>query len=137
MTAAMVFVLVTCALFAVVDQTDADGTKTIVIETSPDFPPYDYLYGEEYAGIDMDIIRAVCKEIGYKPEFRQNNFDSIIMSVKQHKADMGASGFTITDDRKQNVDFSEPYTTVKQVVVVLKESNIRTLDDVKGARIVY
>ena len=135
MTAAMVFVLVTCALFAVVDQTDADGTKTIVIETSPDFPPYDYLYGEEYAGIDMDIIRAVCKEIGYKPEFRQNNFDSIIMSVKQHKADMGASGFTITDDRKQNVDFSEPYTTVKQVVVVLKESNIRTLDDVKGARI--
>lgn len=68
MTAAIVFVLVTCALFAVVDQTDADGTKTIVIETSPDFPPYDYLYGEEYAGIDIDIIRAVCKEIGYKPE---------------------------------------------------------------------
>ena len=135
LTAMAVFILVTCALIAVVDQTDAEGTKTLVIETSPDFAPYDYMYGDEFAGIDMDIIRAVCKEIGYTPEFRQNNFDSIIMSVKQHKADMGASGFTIRDDRKENVDFSEPYATVKQVVVVLKDSPIKTLDDVKGKRI--
>ena len=131
----MVFIIAACALFAVVDQSEADGTKTLVIETSPDFAPYDYLYGDEFAGIDMDIIRAVCKEIGYKPQFRQNNFDSIIMSVQQHKTDMGASGFTIDEDRKKNVDFTESYTTVKQVVVVLKDSPIKTLEDVKGKRI--
>ena len=131
----MVFIIAACALFAVVDQSEADGTKTLVIETSPDFAPYDYLYGDEFAGIDMDIIRAVCKEIGYKPQFRQNNFDSIIMSVQQHKTDFGASGFTIDEDRKAQVNFSTPYAEIKQVVVVKKNSPISDLEDVKGKKI--
>ena len=132
LAATMAFVVVACALFAMVGESDADETRTLVVETSPDFAPFDYYYGEEYAGIDMDIVRAVCKEMGYNVEFRQNNFDSIVMSVQQHKADIGASGFTIDDDRKENVDFSTPYFQVKQVVVVLKDSPIKTMDDVRG-----
>ena len=110
-------------------------TKTIVVETSPDFPPYEYLFGTEYAGIDMDIVRAVCKDLGYEVEFRQNDFDSIILSVQQGKCDMGASGFTISDERKEQVNFSDPYASIRQVAVVLKDSSISTADDIKGARI--
>ncbi len=113
----------------------SSDTKTIVVETSPDFPPYEYLFGTEYAGIDMDIVRAVCKDLGYNVEFRQNDFDSIILSVQQGKANMGASGFTISDERKEQVNFSDPYASIRQVAVVLKDSSISTADDIKGARI--
>ena len=132
MAATIAIVVVACALVVVVGELNEDEKGTLIVETSPDFAPFDYLYGDEFAGIDMDIVRAVCKEMGYSVEFKQNNFDSIVMSVQQHKADIGASGFTIDDDRKENVNFSTPYYQVKQVAVVLKDSDIRTMDDVRG-----
>ena len=107
----------------------------LTVETSPDFPPFEYIYGTEYAGIDMDLMQAICYDINYRLVMKDNNFDSIIMSVTQGKSDMGASGFTISDDRKEQVLFSDPYAEIKQVVVVNKDSNIKTLDDVRGKTI--
>lgn len=103
---------------------DADAKPVLVVETGPDFAPFDYLCGDQFAGIDMDIVRAVCSEMGYRVEFGSNSFDSIVISVQRHKADMGASGFTINDDRKRHVDFTDSYTEVEQVAVVLKTSSI-------------
>ena len=105
---------------------------TLVVETSPDFPPFEYLYGQEYTGIDMDIMRAIGYDINYRIEFRQNTFDSIIVSVQQGKCDLGASGFTIDEDRAKQVDFSTPYAEIHQVVVVKEGSPIQTADDLKG-----
>ena len=107
----------------------------LTVETSPDFPPFEYIYGTEYAGIDMDLMQAICYDINYRLVMKDNNFDSIIMSVTQGKSDMGASGFTISEDRKKQVLFSDPYAEIKQVVVVSKDSNIKTLDDVRGKTI--
>ena len=107
----------------------------LTVETSPDFPPFEYMYGTEYAGIDMDLMQAICYEINYRLVMKSNNFDSIIMSVSQGKSDMGASGFTIDEDRKNSVLFSDPYAEIKQVVVVNKNSDISTVDDVIGKRI--
>lgn len=105
---------------------------TLVVETSPDFPPFEYLYGSEYTGIDMDIMRAIGYDIGYRIEFRQNVFDSITLSVQQGKCDIGASGFTISEDRLKEVDFSTPYAEIHQVLVVREDSTIQTMDDLKG-----
>ena len=105
---------------------------TLIVETSPDFPPFEYLYGQEYTGIDMDIMRAIGYDINYRIEFRQNTFDSIIVSVQQGKCDLGASGFTIDEDRAKQVDFSTPYAEIHQVVVVKEGSPIQTVDDLKG-----
>ena len=91
--------------------------KKLVIATSPDFPNYEYMYGEEFAGIDMDIIRAICDELGYKPKFENVTFDGILVGVSTGKYDVGASGFTITDERKESVLFSEPYTKAKQLIL--------------------
>ncbi len=134
LAAVMAIIIVACAALVVVNLNDKKG-ETIVVETSPDFAPFDYYYGDEFAGIDMDVIRAVCKEIGYNVEFRQNAFDSILMSVQQKKCDMGASGFTISEERKLQVNFSESYATVKQVAVVLKDSTIDSLEDIKGKKL--
>lgn len=133
--AVIIVVIAGIAAAAVATSSDDDDRPTLVVETSPDFAPFDYFYGDRYAGIDMDIIRAVCDEIGYKVQFRQNSFDSIIMSVQQHKCDMGASGFTISDERKLSVDFSDTYAEVKQVAVVLKTSSIDSVDDIAGKKL--
>ncbi len=91
--------------------------KELVIATSPDFPNYEYMYDQEFAGIDMDIIRAICNELGYKPKFENVAFDSIVAGVSSGKYDVGASGITINDERKQSVLFSDAYTKSKQVVL--------------------
>lgn len=117
------------------EESDAKST-TLVVETSPDFAPYDYYYGNQFAGIDMDILRAVAKDTGYNIEFRQNNFDSIILSVNAGKCDFGASGFTISEERKKSVDFTESYSMIKQVVVTQKDnSSITSEKDLSGKKI--
>jgi len=91
--------------------------ETLIIATSPDFPNYEYMYGTEFVGIDLDIIRAVCYELNYEPEFTNVIFNSIIPGIVAGKYDVGASGFTINDERKEVVNFSDPYVVAKQVVV--------------------
>ncbi len=112
-----------------------DYSGSVLVETSPDFPPFEYMYGSKYAGIDMDIMQAICYENNYRLDIRNNNFDSIIMSVTQGKCDMGASGFTISDERREQVLFSDPYYEIHQVVVVKEGSSIKTLEDVRGKKI--
>ena len=91
---------------------------TITVATSPDFPPYDAMYGPTYTGIDMDIIRAICNELNLRVEFTQQNFDGVLTAVSTNNVDVGASGITITEERQNNVLFSDYYTTSVQVVVV-------------------
>ena len=91
--------------------------KELTIATSPDFPNYEYMYGEEFTGIDMDIMRAICEELGYKPKFVNVSFDSIVAGVSAGKYDVGASGITINEERAEKVLFSDAYIKAKQVVL--------------------
>jgi polar amino acid transport system substrate-binding protein len=115
---------------------DAASKGVIVVETSPDFAPYDYYYGTEFVGIDMDILRAIGMDTGYSIQFKQNRFDSIITSVTAGNCDMGASGFTITDERKKSVNFTQPYTTIKQVAVGLKSNPLTSESGLIGKDLV-
>lgn len=98
---------------------DVERTKgTLVVATNATFPPYEYYENDAIVGIDMDIMQAICDELGYDLSIEDMEFDSIITAVQSGKADVGAAGMTVTDERKQNVDFSDSYTTAKQVIVV-------------------
>ena len=94
-----------------------EDSKTITVATSPDFPPYEYPYEDTYAGVDMDIIRAVLDDMGYKPKFVNVNFDSVVISVSSGKYKIGASGITIDPIRAEKVLFSDPYVTSQQVIL--------------------
>ncbi len=137
---ATVMVLSSCCIFVCAPLSEdtygaTESNGKLIVETSPYFAPYDYIYGTEYAGIDMDILHRVGEIINYEIEFRNNSFDSIILSVQQKKCNFGASGFTINDERKQMIDFSKPYATIHQVVVAQKGADITSEDDVKGKKI--
>lgn len=117
-------------------QADATGSKgTLVMATNAEFPPYEFHEGGEIVGIDVEIARAIATEMGMDFEIEDIAFDSIIPEVTSGKADFGAAGMTVTEDRKQSVDFSDPYAAATQVVIVKEGSDITSVDGLAGKTI--
>ena len=95
----------------------ANGVMKMI--TNAEFPPYENMTEDgEIVGIDVDIMRAVCDELDMRLEVENTAFDSVIVSVERGMSSAAASGITITPDRLEHVDFSNPYTKAKQVVIV-------------------
>lgn len=95
-----------------------NGTgETIRVVTDSSFPPYDSKNGNEFTGMDMDIVREICNRLDYKVQFATVGFDSIIDEVSKGNYDVGASALSITEDRKAKVLFSECYESSELIVV--------------------
>lgn len=102
--------------------TTPEGTEypngKLVMATNAQFPPYETVDNGKVVGFDVDMMTAVCDKLGYELSIENMDFDSIITAVDSGKADVGVAGMTVTEDRLVNVDFSESYTTAKQVIIV-------------------
>lgn len=104
-----------------------DGVLTMA--TNAQFPPYEYYEGEKIVGIDAEIVAAIAEKLGLDYVIEDMEFDSIITSVQTGKADIGLAGMTVTDERKEAVNFTESYATGKQVIIVTEDSAITSVDD--------
>lgn len=93
----------------------------LVMATNAEFPPYESMEGDKVVGIDADMMQAVCDVLGMELEIENIEFDSIIPEIQSGKADVGAAGMTVTEDRLKNVDFSDSYATGTQVIIVRKD----------------
>ena len=91
---------------------------TIIVATNAAFPPYEYYSEGVMTGLDIDMMQAVCDTLGMTLKMEDMEFDSIIAAVQSGKATVGAAGLTVTEDRLKNIDFSDSYTTSKQVIIV-------------------
>ena len=109
--------------------------KTLIMSTNAEFAPYEYHDGNDIVGIDVDIANAICEDMGASLEITDVAFDSIIPEVQSGKADFAAAGMTVTEDRQTQVDFSDTYATGVQSVIVTEDSDIASLDDLKGKQI--
>lgn len=96
---------------------------TITVATNAAFPPYEYYENGKMIGIDMDLAQAIADKLGMELKVNDIEFDSIIVAVQSGKADMGISGMTVTEERLKNIDFTDSYTTAKQVVIVNSNPN--------------
>ena len=114
---------------AAAETTKSSDSDTLVMATNATFPPYEYVDGEDYKGIDIEIAQAIADAMGKKLEVDDIDFDSIIPAITTGKADMSLAGMTVTDERKQNVDFSDTYATGVQVIIVPEDSDITGPDD--------
>ena len=86
--------------------------------TNAAFEPYEYKENNQIVGIDPMIAQAICDKLGYKLVIDDMDFDAIITAVQSGKADFGMAGMTITDERKEAVSFTTPYTKTTQVIIV-------------------
>ncbi len=109
----------TCPYVSPADVDRSNGT--LVMATNAAFEPYEFYEGGAIVGIDVDMAQAVADILGYELRVEDMEFDSIITAVQSGKADMGVAGMTITEDRLQNIDFTDPYTTASQVIIVRKK----------------
>lgn len=118
------------------DASSTTEAKELHMATNAAFEPYEYKEGGEVVGIDADIANAICEKLGCKLVIDDMDFDAIITAVTSGKADFGMAGMTITDERKQSVDFTDPYTNAVQVIIVNeKDSPVASADDLKGKSI--
>lgn len=112
-----------------------DGDNTLVMATNAFFEPYEYYEGDDIVGIDAEVGKAIADKLGMDFEISDVDFDAIIPNVQSGKASMGMAGMTVTEDRKQNVNFTRSYATAVQVVIVPEGSDIATIDDMQGKKI--
>lgn len=109
--------------------------QELVLATEAGFAPYEYYQNGEIVGVDIDIAREIAKRLGKKLVIKDVSFDFLINEVKSGKADFAAAGISITEERKQEVDFTDEYTTSNQVVVIRKDSSISSFDEIKHKKI--
>lgn len=111
---------------------ESSGDDVLVMATNAEFPPYEYHDGGEIVGIDVEVAQAIAEKLGKTLEIEDIAFDSIIPEIDSGKADFGAAGMTVSEDRLKNVDFTDTYTTASQVIIVKDGSDIAGPDDLKG-----
>ena len=112
-----------------------DVNGTITLATEGNYEPFNYIREGQTVGYDIDIAARFCKEYGYHLDIQLMDFNGIIPSVQTGKCDFGSSAITITAERAESIDFSEPYYTSRAVLAVLKNETggESFLDSVKAS----
>lgn len=109
---------------------------TIKVGTNAEFPPFEYKNDKgEYDGFDMAIMQEVCKRIGSEMKIENMEFKSLVGAMESKNLDVIAAGMTVTDERKEAVDFTDSYYTSNQYIIVKKESKVKKLSDLNGKKI--
>ena len=114
---------------AACDKDKKEDKETLIMATNATFPPYEFYEGKDIVGIDAEIAKAIADELDMTLEIEDIEFGSIVAGVQSGKYDIGAAGLTVTDERKQSVNFTESYATGIQVVIVKNDSKIKSVND--------
>lgn len=115
----------------------ADKTEggVLVFGTNAEFPPFEYVGDDgEPDGFDVALIKAVGEKLGKEVQVENMEFDSLVSSIG-NRIDGAIAGMTVTEERKAEVDFSDPYYEAVQYVIVTADSQIATADDLKNKTI--
>ena len=146
MTMKKVFALVLAVLMLATLLVGCGGPKTgldaikesgkLTVYTEAGFAPYEFYYNNEIVGVDMEIMKAVAAKLGVEMVVTDVAFDTIVSGVQAGKANCGAAGMTINDERKESVDFSIPYSSTEQYLIVpAADETLKTVEDLKGKSI--
>ena len=115
-----------------VESAEEDASKDqLVVATNAEFAPFEYMQGDKYYGIDMEIAKALADYLGKELVIVNMSFDAVCLSVGQSKCDIAMAGLTITEERKEVVNFSESYYNAAQKIVV--PSNNTEFDECAAA----
>lgn len=117
------------------DSAEQSGKKVLRVGMDASYPPFGSQNQEtkDYEGFDVDIIRAIGAEEGFDVEISNRSFDGLIPALQAKEIDVAINDITITDDRKQSVDFSKPYYIAGLGVVVRSDNDtIHMAEDLQG-----
>jgi len=134
-TKVIISVLALSAVIALSGCAQKGGGK-LTVATNAEFQPFEYMDNNKIIGIDVDIVNEIAKDMGKPVEIKNMEFDSVIPAITTGKDDLGVAGLSKTPDREKSVDFSVPYYTAQNVIII-KASNTAVLgkDSLKGKKI--
>ncbi|MGG0703956.1 transporter substrate-binding domain-containing protein [Bacillus paramobilis] len=120
------------------EKASGKNKKVLVMGTSADYKPYEYVEAsksDEIIGFDVDVAKYIGKELGYEVKVKDMDFGGLLASLSSGKVDFVMAGMTPTAERKNNVDFTDIYFVAKNMVVSKKDSNIQSVEDLKGKKV--
>ena len=133
----------TTAAEATAETTEETAEMTTVeagvlhMATNAAFPPYEMISDNGgFEGIDVEIATEIARKLGLELVVDDMEFGSVITSVQSGKSDIAMAGLTVTEERKQNVDFTTSYATGIQVIIVPEDSDILTVDDLANDKMI-
>jgi glutamine transport system substrate-binding protein len=110
--------------------------KVYKVGVDTTYPPFEFKEGNDYKGIDIELINAIAKDQDFKIELSPMDFGGIIPAMQANQLDVAIAGMSITEERKKVVDFSTPYFDAGLTIVVKKENtSTKTVKDLKGKTI--
>ena len=123
-------------LLPAVMATSAAAAEKISVACNPTWPPMELLDdNKQIVGFDVDMVHAICKEVGLEAEFRNVAWDGIFAGVAAGSYDLVASGVTITPERQKAFLFTEPYYNVSQIVVMQNGKAAQGFEGLKGKKV--
>lgn len=106
-----------------VTSAELDTSKEqLVVATNAAFKPFEYMEGDSYYGIDMEIAAALAEYLDQELVIQNMDFDAVCLAVGQQKCDIAMAGLTIKEDRKQYVNFSDSYYSASQKLIVTSDN---------------
>jgi len=136
LTMTLAMVMTVCTLTAC---GGAAKGNTLTFGTNAEFPPFEYVTSNgaigEYDGIDMAIAKQIAEDNGMTAAMENMEFDSLLVALQNGQIDAVIAGMTATDERKETVDFSTPYYTATQVMIVREDSDITAATDMADKKI--
>ncbi|CAH0274962.1 transporter substrate-binding domain-containing protein [Peribacillus sp. Bi134] len=115
---------------------DKKPEKVYKVGVDTTYPPFEFKEGNDYKGIDIELINAIAKDQDFKIKLSPMDFGGIIPAMQANQLDVAIAGMSITEERKKVVDFSTPYFDAGLTIVVKKENtSTKTVKDLKGKTI--
>jgi len=106
------------------------GVLTVGSDTT--WPPMEYVEGDKIVGFDVDLTQAIADKIGLKLDYQSTAWDGIVAALAAHKFDMVISSMTITEEKKKEVNFSDPYFNTDQAALTKEDSGIDAVEKMDG-----
>ncbi|MGW8427527.1 transporter substrate-binding domain-containing protein [Peribacillus simplex] len=115
---------------------EKEPEKVYKVGVDTTYPPFEFKEGNEYKGIDIELINAIAKDQDFKIKLSPMDFGGIIPAMQANQLDVAIAGMSITEERKKVVDFSTPYFDAGLTIVVKKDNtSTKTVKDLKGKTI--
>lgn len=132
----VILLLVAVAPVAAQDGED-DEILVVTVGTDATYPPFEVLEDGEFVGFDIDLLLAIAEDAGFEVEFVNAGFDTIFFALSEGEFDVVISASTITEEREEIIDFSDPYFNAGQSIAVQSAlaEEISGPDDLAGLRI--
>lgn len=115
---------------------DTGGKRKLVVGTDATYAPMEYMDEKgNIVGIDIEIVNAIAEAAGFEVEYKNYGWEPLFPAVDNGEVDFAVSSITITPEREQSYDFSDPYFVANQLILVPEDSDVESFQDLKDKRI--